>query len=97
MSVISNLECLQQLYKIDDYEWLLTNIELLKKGKFNDVDLENLIEELADLGNEKKNAVKSLLEQVIRHLLLLQYWTEEIENNSHHWQSEILGFRYQLE
>ncbi|MBD2134944.1 DUF29 domain-containing protein [Sphaerospermopsis sp. FACHB-1094] len=97
MSVISNLEYLQQLYKIDDYEWLLTNIELLKQGKFNDVDLENLIEELADLGNEKKNAVKSLLEQVIRHLLLLQYWTEEIENNGHHWQSEILGFRYQLE
>ena len=34
---------------------------------------------------------------MIRHLLLLQYWTEETENNGHHWQSEILGFRYQLE
>ena len=97
MSVISNLEYLQKLYEIDDYEWLLTNIELLKQRKFNDVDLENLIEELEDLGSEKKNAVKSLLEQVIRHLLLLQFWTEESERNYYHWQSEILGFRYQLE
>ncbi|MBD2134945.1 MULTISPECIES: DUF29 domain-containing protein [unclassified Sphaerospermopsis] len=96
MSVISNLEYLQQLYKIDDYEWLLTNIELLKQGKFNDVDLENLIEELADLGNEKKNAVASLLEQIIRHLLLYQYWTEETEINGHHWQAEIVSFRNQL-
>ncbi|MFM6038544.1 MAG: DUF29 domain-containing protein [Sphaerospermopsis kisseleviana] len=96
MSVVSNLEYLQQLYKIDDYEWLLTNIELLKQGKFNDVDLENLIEELADLGNEKKNAVASLLEQIIRHLLLYQYWTEETERNGHHWQAEIVSFRNQL-
>jgi hypothetical protein len=96
MSVISNLEYLQQLYEIDDYEWLLTNIELLKQGKFNDVDLENLIEELADLGNEKKNAVASLLEQIIRHLLLYQYWTEETEINGHHWQAEIVSFRNQL-
>lgn len=94
MTVTTNL---QQLYEIDDYEWLLENIELLKQRRFDDLDLENLIEELQDLGNEKKNAVKSLLEQVIRHLLLLQYWTEEIEINGHHWQSEILGFRYQLE
>ncbi|MDD1436649.1 DUF29 domain-containing protein, partial [Dolichospermum sp. ST_sed10] len=65
--------------------------------RFDEVDLENLIEELEDLGNEKKNAVKSLLEQVIRHLLLVQFWTKESEINYYHWQSEILGFRHQLE
>ncbi|NET01620.1 MAG: DUF29 domain-containing protein [Sphaerospermopsis sp. SIO1G1] len=97
MSVISNLAKLQQLYETDDHEWLLTNIELLKQRQFDHLDLENLIEELEDLGNEKKNAVKSLLEQIIRHLLLLQYWTAERENNGHHWEAEILSFRYQLE
>ncbi|MFM5983363.1 MAG: DUF29 domain-containing protein [Sphaerospermopsis kisseleviana] len=96
MSVVSNLEYLQQLYEIDDYEWLLTNIELLKQGRFNDVDLNNLIEELADLGNEKKNAVESLLQQIIRHLLLYQYWIAESERNSGHWQAEIYSFRDQL-
>ena len=94
MKVTTNL---QQLYETDDYLWLLETIELLKQGRFDEVDLENLIEELEDLGNEKKNAVKSLLEQVIRHLLLVQFWTKESEINYYHWQSEILGFRHQLE
>jgi hypothetical protein len=53
---------LQQLHQTDDYQWLLTNIKLLKNGQFDQLDLENLIEELTDLGNEKKNAVRSLLE-----------------------------------
>ncbi|OHY36422.1 DUF29 domain-containing protein [Cylindrospermopsis raciborskii] len=88
---------LQQLYETDDYQWLLTNIKLLKNRQFDQLDLENLIEELTDLGNEKKNAVRSLLEQIIRHLLLIQYWQEEHEINSHHWQSELLGFRYQMQ
>ncbi|MFM6787921.1 MAG: DUF29 domain-containing protein, partial [Microcystis panniformis] len=60
------------------------------------LDLEHLIEELEDLGKEKKNAVASFLEQVIRHLLLLQYWTKEAEYNTIHWQEEIYNFRTQL-
>jgi hypothetical protein len=73
---------LQQLYQTDDYLWLLETIELLKQSRFEELDLENLIEELEDLGSEKRNAVESLLEQIIRHLLLLQYWHEEFERNS---------------
>ena len=87
---------LKQLYEIDDSQWLEETVEILKNRQFNDLDLDNLIEELEDLGREKKNAVASLLEQVIRHLLLLQYWTEEKEYNSTHWQGEIYTFRVQL-
>ena len=93
MAVINNL---QRLYEIDDSQWLEEMIELLKKRQFENLDLENLIEELTDLGSEKKNAVVSLLEQVIRHLLLLEYWTIERDNNQAHWESEIVSFRTQL-
>lgn len=98
---IGNLEDLglgdlQQLHETDDYQWLLTNIKLLRNKQFDQLDLENLIEELTDLGNEKKNAVESLLQQVIRHLLLYQYWHVEIERNSGHWQAEIYNFRDQV-
>ncbi|MEA5616655.1 DUF29 domain-containing protein [Cronbergia sp. UHCC 0137] len=93
MTVTTNL---QQLYQTDDYLWLLETIELLKQNRLNEVDLDNLIEELEDLGSEKKNAVESFLEQIIRHLLLLHYWTEEYERNGHHWQAEIVNFRNQL-
>lgn len=87
---------LKQLYEIDDYQWLEETVKRLRNKKFNDLDLDNLIEELEDLGKEKKNAVVSLLDQIIRHLLLLQYWEAEKEYNSSHWQGEIYTFRVQL-
>ena len=87
---------LKQLYEIDDSQWLEETVNLLKNHQFKELDLENLIEELEDLGKEKKNAVVSLLEQIIRYLLLWQYWTSESENNSVHWQGEIYTFRTQL-
>jgi hypothetical protein len=87
---------LKNLYELDDSQWLEETVKLLKNKQFQALDLENLIEELEDLGKEKKNAVASLLEQVIRHLLLLQYWTSESEYNAVHWQEEIYNFRIQL-
>lgn len=93
MKTIANLK---QLYEIDDSQWLEETIKLLKNHQFQELDLENLIEELEDLGKRDKNAVASLLEQIIRHLLLLQYWTSESENNTVHWQGEIYTFRTQL-
>jgi uncharacterized NAD(P)/FAD-binding protein YdhS len=87
---------LKQLYELDDSQWLGETISLLRNHQFQQLDLEHLIEELEDLGKEKKNAVASLLEQVIRHLLLLQYWTKEAEHNTIHWQEEIDNFRTQL-
>ncbi|MDJ0660202.1 MAG: DUF29 domain-containing protein [Crocosphaera sp.] len=87
---------LKELYKIDDYQWLEETVKLLKNKQFNDLDLDNLIEELEDLSKENKNAVASLLDQIIRHLLLLQYWREEQEYNANHWQGEIYTFRVQL-
>jgi len=87
---------LKQLYELDDSQWLGETISLLRNHQFQQLDLEHLIEELEDLGKEKKNAVASLLEQVIRHLLLLQYWTKAAEHNTIHWQEEIDNFRTQL-
>jgi uncharacterized protein Smg (DUF494 family) len=87
---------LKNLYELDDSQWLEETVKLLRDKQFQHLDLENLIEELENLGREKKNAVASLLEQVIRHLLLLQYWTIESEYNAVHWQEEIYNFRIQL-
>ncbi len=94
MIVLTNL---QQLYETDDVQWLAETIELLKNRQFESLDVENLIEELEDLGSEKRNAVVSLLDQVIRHLLLLEYWKEESQYNASHWQYEIYNFRLQLQ
>ncbi|CCH91271.1 conserved hypothetical protein [Microcystis aeruginosa PCC 9432] len=93
MTVIPDLKT---LYEIDDSLWLEETIELLKAKNFEALDLENLIEELEDLGNEKKFRVASLLEQIIRHALLLQFWTEKRAYNQDHWELEIVNFQIQL-
>lgn len=93
MTVVTKL---QQLYEIDDNLWLEETVKLLKQKRLNELDLDNLIEELEALGRSDKNAVESFLEQVIRHLLLLEYWTRESQNNANHWKAEIKSFRKQL-
>ena len=93
MTVIPDLKT---LYEIDDSLWLEETIELLKAKKFDALDLENLIEELEDLGNEKKFRVASFLQQIIRHCLLLQFWTSERKYNQAHWQAEIVSFKDKL-
>jgi hypothetical protein len=87
---------LQELYEIDDNLWLEETVKILKEKRFDDLDLDNLIEELEDLGSERKHRAASFLEQIIRHLLLLEYWQAEYEYNGHHWRSEIVNFRNQL-
>ena len=93
MTVILDLKT---LYEIDDSLWLEETIELLKAKNFEALDLENLIEELEDLGNEKKFRVAGFLQQIIRHCLLLQFWTREREYNQAHWQAEIVSFKDKL-
>jgi hypothetical protein len=84
---------LQQLYEIDDYLWLEETINLLKTKDLENLDLDNLIEELESLGRNDLNKVRSLLRQIIIHILLIEYWEQEYERNYHHWRGEIIAFR----
>lgn len=87
---------LKEIYEIDEYLWLEETIKLLRKKRLKELDLENLIEELSSLGRRDFNKVRSLLRQIIIHLLLLKYWQEEHERNYRHWQGEITAFRADL-
>ncbi len=87
---------LKKLYEIDDYQWLESTIKILKNQDFSTLDSENLIEELENVNSEKRNNVVNLLEQIIRHLLLLEYWLNEQEYNREDWLGEIYTFRIQF-
>ena len=91
-----NQNQLKNLYEIDEHLWLEETIKILKEKRLDELDWENLIGELESLSKKDKNRVSSFLEQIIRHSLLLQYWTIEQERNKNHWRAEILGFRTQL-
>ncbi|MDY7005307.1 MAG: DUF29 domain-containing protein [Cyanobacteriota bacterium] len=87
---------LKQLYETEYDRWLEATIKLLKNRQLTQLDYENLIEELEALGRNEKNAVESFLEQIMRHLLLYQYWQTEFSKNANHWEAEIVNFRTQL-
>ncbi len=90
------LNQLQFLYEQDEHLWLTETIKLLKENRLAELDIQHLIEELEALSKRDKNRVESFLRQIIIHLLLWQYWSEEFELNHRHWQGEIANFRIQL-
>lgn len=52
--VSSNLS-LKELYEIDEHLWLEETIKLLKANHLEELDLENLIEELENLGRRRQS------------------------------------------
>ncbi|MEH2043428.1 DUF29 domain-containing protein [Nostoc sp.] len=86
----------QTLYDQDYYLWLRTTINQLRNSQFSSVDLNNLIEELEDIGRSQKRTVKSLLIRLFEHLLKLTYWNVERERNEGHWKGEIRTFRREI-
>lgn len=87
---------LSKIYDRDYYLWLEKTAELLKAGQINQLDLENLIEEIENLGRSEKRAVISFLKQLIKHLLLYNYWETERQWSGRGWLEEISNFRFEL-
>lgn len=90
-------QSLSSIYEEDYQQWLDKTVLLLKNRQVDSLDYEHLIEELEALGREQKNAVESLVIQIIQHLLFYRYWSSEREDNERHWRGELIGFRTQLE
>ena len=88
---------LKELYETEYDQWLTETVRLLKNRQLERLDYENLIEELEALGRSERSAAKSLLLQIIVHLMLYQFWQSERERNANHWAGEIITFRVQLE
>ncbi|WP_017653750.1 DUF29 domain-containing protein [Fortiea contorta] len=82
-----------QLYEQDFYLWTQTTVELLKQGRLTELDLENLIEEIATMGRSEKKALRSNLEVVLMHLLKYSY---QAEKRSGSWRATIREHRKRL-
>lgn len=81
------------LYEQDFYLWLQTTINLLKEGKFAEIDLENLLEELESMGRSEKNALTSNFRVLLMHLLKYKYQPEKRTNS---WRYIIVEHRILL-
>ncbi len=85
------------LYEEDFYAWTQQQAELLRRlpPVGNELDIENIAEEIEDLGRSDLRAARSLCEHIIEHLLKLEY--SGIEEAADHWRDEIVEWRLQLE
>lgn len=81
-------------YEEDFYGWITDNIGFLKQKRFGEMDIEHLIEELEDMGNNKKHALISRLAQLIFHLLKWQY---QPDFRGRSWEGSIKMQRMELE
>lgn len=88
---------LRQLYQTDDLAWFETTLKTVQSHRLEALDLDSLAEILEELVRDKKRSGESFLEQIIRHLLLIEYWENERDYNYRYWASEIVNFRNQLE
>jgi Domain of unknown function DUF29 len=62
-----------KLYREDFYVWTQRQAELLRARRYDELDLEHLIEEVEDLGGAAKKSVRSRTRTIIEHLLKLQH------------------------
>lgn len=55
------------LYDADFVEWTARTAELVRSGRFDEVDLEHVAEEIEDLGKRDRAGVASLLFRLVLH------------------------------
>jgi hypothetical protein len=81
------------LYDQDFYAWTQAQAQALRMHFRSDnrLDVEHLAEEIDDLGGSELQAVESFVEQIIAHLLKLDYSAQT--DPRAHWRAEILNFR----
>lgn len=63
-------------YETDFYTWTQEQANLLKAGRFSDVDLSNIIEEIEAMGRSEKRSLESRLTVLLVHLLKWQFQSE---------------------
>jgi hypothetical protein len=80
-------------YENDFFAWTQHQAELLRAGRFHEMDVEHLIEEVVSLGERDKREVRSRLILVLMHLLKWQY---QPSHRSSSWRGTINEQRSEL-
>jgi hypothetical protein len=81
------------LHDTDFVEWTEHTADLLRTGRLQEVDLENLAEEIEDLGKSDRAAVRSQLSRMLLHLIKQ---TLQPERSGSSWRASILSARREI-
>lgn len=84
------------LYDNDFQSWIDSTIQQLKNREFDSIDLENLIEELTNLGKSEKNTLKSNLMILLTHLIKLQVQSDAPDSMKISWYNSVIEHRQRV-
>jgi hypothetical protein len=83
------------MYEKDFLLWTEQQAAVLRAGNIAALDKEGILEELEDLGNERKEALQSLLRNILAHLLRLEFSGATAPRAG--WVEAVSDFRAQVE
>jgi hypothetical protein len=84
---------IKTLYEQDFYSWIQHHVDLLKDSRFDEIDVDNLIEELEGMAKKDERELISRLIILIAHLLK---WHCQSDMQSNSWSSSIIEQRAQV-
>jgi hypothetical protein len=84
---------MKTLYETDFAEWSDRTAELLRAGRFDELEIENVAEEIESLGRAARKTVRSQLQRLMMHKLKQQL---QPERDSASWQASIAGARARI-
>src|SRR5947209_18441405 len=86
------------LYEQDCYAWTQAQARELRRFAATrpnlPLDLPHLAEEIADLGKDRRDALRSWATRIIEHLLLLEH--SPAQDPRRHWTREVISFRREI-
>ncbi|MEG3848009.1 DUF29 domain-containing protein [Microcoleus sp. herbarium19] len=82
------------LYEQDFCLWLEQTAKLLQSGRFSEVDIANLVDEVKAMGRSERRAVESILEVILMHLLKYCY---QPDRRSRSWLLTLFEHRKRME
>jgi hypothetical protein len=83
----------QKLYDTDYLRWIETTVEKLRVRDYSNIDWENLIAEIEDMGRSERRSLESNLVAIILHLLK---WQFQPERRSGSWKGSIVEHRRRI-
>lgn len=78
-------------YERDIYSWANAQAALLREGRFAELDVANVAEEIESLGRSERSSLRSYLALVLQHMLK---WDHQPEKRTRSWATSINVHRH---
>ncbi len=87
---------LKKLHDRDFNLWVEEMKIKIQNREFKEMDWDNLLDEIDDMGASQKRALDSYMQRLIEHILKLKYWQAEVDRCRNGWMVEVTNFRSRI-